>query len=548
MSKHLDSAPSSNAAGGLGPAMQNAFLPLKRSAERAPDKAAIHYYGTTTTYSELLGQCVALAGYLTSRCGIKPGDRVLLDMQNSPQFVIAYYAILRANAVVVPVNPMNREAELRRVVENSGARCAIAGIEVADFFSGMVGKDLDHVITARYADMLIDEIVEPLPPILKEERRDVPAGFIDMQVAIAADLVPDEISAGPDDIALLCYTSGSTGVPKACIHPHKNLTFIQGAAASWYRLDETLVMGVSMPMFHITGLQICIGTTIACGGAIVPLTRWDRNAIASLFARYKATFWSTAPPMINDVVNSDNFTDGAFESLKILTGGGAPMPVELARRLGEKYGVVYCEGYGLSETCSATHICPVDSPKLGSIGVPIYSTRALIVDPETLEELAGQEIGELLISGPQVMRGYWNSPEATAETLIERDGAIFLRTGDLGYKDPDGYFFIVDRLKRVINASGFKVWPAECERVLQAHPAVRECCVVSAPDSYRGETVRAVIVLHTGFETTTSDDIIAFARSQMSAYKVPRIVDFVESLPTLSSGKVDWRKVQTAAA
>jgi fatty-acyl-CoA synthase len=252
--------------------------------------------------------------------------------------------------------------------------------------------------------------------------------------------------------------------------------------------------------------------------------------------------------MVVDVLASKGFTDDSFSSLKVMTGGGASMPAAVVQRLRERWGLRFAEGYGLTETISATHLNPLDAPKPQCLGLPIYNTHALVADPETLTPCAQGGLGEILISGPQVMQGYWNRPKDTAEALVDLNGRRWLRTGDLGYVDADGYYFIVDRLKRMINSSGYKVWPAECEMLLYSHPAVAECAVISAPDPRRGEKVRAVVVLHPDQRGKVSEnDIIDFARTLMAAYKVPREVEFRDALPRSGSRKVDWRALQAEA-
>jgi len=526
----------------------NAIGNLIRSASRHPERPSMHYYGRTFSYAELLDSVTALAGFLQHRCGVKRGDRVLLDMQNSPQFVIAFHAILRADAVVVPANPMNLADELDYLASDSGARVAIIGDELIDRFAALMPVRLDHVIVARYADAVPEPCNDQLPEVMRRPPAEIAGkGFIDFRQALAASFEPSPTKAVSSDLAVMPYSSGTTGKPKACMHLHSAVIFTAAAQAKWYGVDETAVMTSFMPMFHVAGMQASMSAGIFAGAALVIMTRWDRDLIPALFARHQVTWWSAAPTMIVDVLASSGFSDEIFAHLKVLTGGGASMPAAVAQRLEERYGLRFCEGYGLTETISATHINPVDRPKPQCLGLPIFDTASLVVDPETLEELPVGEVGEILVAGPQVMAGYWQRPEATREAFVDIDGKRFLRTGDLGYVDLEGYFFIVDRLKRMISVSGFKVWPAECEMLLYRHPAVQECCVISAPDPYRGETVKALISLKPEFRDKVTDrDIGDFARTVMAAYKVPRIIEFVDRLPRSGSNKIDWRKLQDA--
>jgi fatty-acyl-CoA synthase len=275
------------------------------------------------------------------------------------------------------------------------------------------------------------------------------------------------------------------------------------------------------------------------------MARWDRDLVAPLFRRYGVTLWSAAPTMVVDALAAEGFDDAAFARLKIITGGGAAMPAAVAAELKRRWNLAYVEGYGLTETMSPSHLNPVDRPKPQCLGVPVQETDARIIDPATLLELPQGETGEIVVAGPQVMRGYWNRPEATAEAFVTLDGKRFLRTGDLARVDEDGYFHMVDRLKRMISVSGFKVWPSEVEAVLYRHSAIQECCIVSAPDAYRGETVKAFVVRRPGMELT-AEELIAWSREAMAAYKVPRLVDFVAALPRTASNKLDWRSLQDA--
>lgn len=519
---------------------------LIRSAEAWPESPALHYYGATYSYGWLLHRVERLAGWLAAK-GLKPGERVLLDLQNSPQFVIGFYAILRAGGVVVPVNPMNTAPEIDYLAEDSGARLAILGEELLDRFTPGLGARFDHLIRVRYAD-LAPEGAAGLPEVMRLPSPPAVQGATDLEEATAEDHPAPPLTTGGRDLAVLPYTSGTTGRPKACMHGHEGALFVAKAQALWYEIDRHSVMTSFMPMFHVAGMMASMATAIYGGASLIVLTRWDAEAIPSLFRALRPTWWSAAPTMVVDVMGAKGFSDDCFDSLKVVTGGGASMPSALAKRLEDQWGLRFCEGYGLTETISATHINALAAPKRQCLGLPIYSTHSLIVDPETLAPLPQGEMGEVLISGPQVMQGYWNRPEASAETLVQAHGRIWLRSGDLGYVDADGCYFIVDRLKRMINASGYKVWPAEVEMMLYAHPAVAECAVISAPDPRRGEQVRAVVVLaEPDRGKVTANEIIAFARTQMAAYKVPRQVEFRQALPRSGTRKIDWRALQAEA-
>ncbi|MBE9606342.1 AMP-binding protein [Acetobacteraceae bacterium H6797] len=520
---------------------------LRLSATRRPHHPAFVFYGQELSFAEFLRRVESLAAFLQHHCGVRRGDRVLLDMQNSPHFATAYHAITRAGAVVVPVNPMNMEGEIAYLCADSGARVAFVGAELLPRFAGVMPEPLAHVIVASYADEIPADTTFRLPPVMAESvlPAPLPAGAIAWSRALAETRapLPDEVTQ--DDLCVMPYTSGTTGKPKACAHTHGTTLFTAIAQAEWYGYDDDTVITGFMPMFHVAGMQVSLNGGIVSGATVVIMARWDRDLISPLFMRYGVTLWSAAPTMVVDVLNSPNFDERAFDKLKILTGGGSTMPSAVAAQLERRWGLKFVEGYGLSETIAATHLNPPDRPKPQCMGIVIQDTVSRVIDPETLEEVPTGEVGEIIIAGPQIMRGYWNRPETDAETFIHRDGLRFLRTGDLGYVDEEGYFFIKDRLKRMISVSGYKVWPAECEATLYHHPAIRECCVIAAPDGYRGETVKAFVVVKPG-ETLDAEGLIAWARTVMAAYKVPRLVEFVDALPRSGSNKIDWRSLQLA--
>lgn len=521
---------------------------LSRAAQDRPDHLGAVFYDGVLSYAELLRQVDALAGYLQNSCGVRRGDRVLVALQNSPQYVIAYHAVMRADAIVVPINPMNKIAEVSYMATDSGARVAIVGSDLIDVFAPLLTRDLDAVIVARYRDYVPDRAPYALPACVTQDVASLEgAGWHDWMKVIAAGERPAPMLAGPGDLCLFPYTSGTTGKPKACMHTHRSVLFTAVLQARWYGMGKDDVMTAFMPLFHVAGMQGSMNSAIVAGAALVLTARWDKEIIPPLFARYGVTFWNAAPTMIVDVLSSRNFRDDCFARLKVITGGGAAMPVAVAERLKSRFGLEFVEGYGMTETMSPTHINPMAAPKRQCLGIAVHETDARVIDPDTCAELGIGETGEIVVCGPQVLRGYWNRPEADATTFMTIDGRRFLRTGDLGYRDGDGYFFAVDRLKRMINVSGFKVWPAEVEATMYGHPAIKECCVISAPDGYRGETVKAVVALHdSAIGSVVSEDIVAWGRQQMASYKAPRAIEFVESLPRSESNKINWRLLQDA--
>jgi fatty-acyl-CoA synthase len=299
------------------------------------------------------------------------------------------------------------------------------------------------------------------------------------------------------------------------------------------------------PMFHLLGMQNCMNSPLYLGATVVLMPRWDRELAARLIARHRVSHWTCIPTMIIDLFASPNVAQFDFSSLRYLSGGGAAMPQAVAERLKRELGITFAEGYGLTETAAPTHSNLPERAKLQCLGIPIFGVDSRVVDPDTLQPMPVGEVGEIVSEGPMIFKGYWGHPEATRAAFIEIDGKSFFRTGDLGRMDEEGYFFITDRLKRMINASGFKVWPAEVEALLYRNPAVQEACIIAAKDAYRGETVKAVVVLRAEAKgKTTADDIIAWSREHMAAYKVPKRVQFVDALPKSGSGKVMWRLLQ----
>src|SRR5690606_18698587 len=339
---------------------------------RQPSRIAIDYYGRRLSYRELKEQVDALAGYLQQRCGVARGDRVLLDLQNSPQFVIAYYAVLRADAVVVPVNPMHLTEELRHYVEDAGVRVAIVGEDVLE--QAMPLK-LGSTVVASYQDYLPEKTDLPVPEMLRRPRRS-----ISWNDALGARLVPGPHRAAPGDLAVMPYTSGTTGKPKGCMHTHESVQATTVGYLEWRGSPEGAVVLCALPMFHVTGMQAGMNSAIYYGATIVVLARWDRECAALQIERTKATHWSAITTMMVDFLSGPHLGERDLSSLRVLGGGGAAMPEALARRLEEVFGRPFVEGYGLSETMAPTHINPPHRPKRQCAGIPIFNTDARVID------------------------------------------------------------------------------------------------------------------------------------------------------------------------
>ena len=484
---------------------------------------------------------------------MQAGDRVLLYLQNSPQWVIGYYAILRANAVVVPVNPMNMSEELAHYVADSGARVAITAQDLLAQLTphhsahGAAGADaLDHVVVATYSDYLHATTNLRLPDFVTAPRQRVGgAGLHAWAEALAANHAPGPHTAGPDDLCVMPYTSGTTGHPKGCMHTHRSAQCTAIGGMQWFARNQDSVALSVLPFFHVTGMAGGMNGPLFLGGTIVVMSRWDREVAAELMQRHGITGWQAISTMVVDFLANPRIGEYDLSRLVGIRGGGAAMPAAVAQKLKDLLGLDYVEGYGMSETMAATHINPPQRPKAQCLGIPVFDVDARIIDPATLQELPPGETGEIVVHAPQIMQGYWRNEAATAEAFLTIDGRRFLRTGDLARIDEDGYFFMMDRLKRMINASGYKVWPAEVEALMYHHPAILEVCVIGAQDPRRGETVKAVVVLKPEHRGQVGEaDIVQWAHDHMAAYKSPRIVEFTEALPKSGTGKIMWRQLQ----
>jgi long-chain acyl-CoA synthetase len=523
------------------------FRNLEVSAQRYPAKTAIQFHGRAQTYAELLHEVEQMAGYLQQVCAVARGDRVIVFSQNCPQFIAAYFAILRADAVFVPVNAMLLRDELKHIVRDSGAVAAFVASELLERVAPLVGKtSLRHIVVHAYGDALGDDDAGlPAPDWVRARSADLPgtAAAEPWHTALARDHRPAPHLAGPDDLCMLPYTSGTTGAPKACVHTHRTVMTSCAGSSLWRRTNPSSVYLAVAPLFHLLGLQNNVNSAIFWGGTIVLMPRWDREAAAILIERHRVSFWAALPAMLVDFFAQPGIEQRDLGSLSMVTGGGAATPQHVNDLLKSRYGLDYIEGYGLTE--SANFLCanPVHRPKKGCLGVPTFGVDLRLVDPETLAPVPAGEVGEIVVHAAQIMLGYWNHPQANRDSFIVIEGKRFFRTGDLASQDEEGYIFMRDRLKRMINASGFKVWPAEVEAMLDAHPAIHEACVIAVPDERRGETVKAVVSLKAG-ATDTSDDILAWCKEHMATYKAPRIVQIVNALPKSPTGKIAWRELQ----
>lgn len=522
------------------------FANLEVAALRYPDHTAIGFFGRNVSYNELLDSARRFAGWLQEQ-GVAAGDRVMVFMQNTPQWLMAYYGILRADAVLVPANPMNKADELGALLDDSGAVVVICSAELATVaVQAAQGRPVRRVVAASYNEYLPATPVFDLPAWITTPV-DLPDGVESWARTLAADKAPTPMHATPGTLCSLNYTSGSTGGAKGCMHTHRTLMHTTVGLVTWHNhAPGTVFLGVA-PMYQVAGFTVLANCAVYSGGTVVPLPRWDRRIAMSLIQHYRVHFAGIAPTAIIDMLSDENIDHYDLSSLKRVSFGGASMPDSVWKQVNERLGLSFIEAYGMTETAATTHINPIDKPKRQCLGIPFFDTRSIVVHPDTLQPCATGETGEILIAGPQLFLGYWNRPEDTAAAFINVDGVRYFRSGDIGRVDEDGYFFMTDRAKRMINASGFKVWPAEVESLLYGHPAIKEACVIGVQDPYRGESVKAIVVLKDKYRGQLTDtELIAWSRERMAAYKYPRVVEFVDQLPKSPVGKILWRELQDA--
>ncbi|MFB4474870.1 long-chain-fatty-acid--CoA ligase [Oceanobacillus caeni] len=516
---------------------------LEMSTRKYPDKIAFHYYGAAYSYMELFKEVESLAGYMEKELGIKEKENILLFMQNSPQFIISFFAILRLRAVVVPINPMSLTKDLEFYVKDCEINYAIVGQELYEKVLPLRKENLlRNIIVANYSDYSEEDhaFIQGGAKSVNGEVEDIL-----WKEALNKELKASTYKGESEDIAIIPYTSGTTGLPKGCVHTNRTVQANTVGAYHWMNLTADTITLTTLPLFHVTGLIHSTLTPIYAGSSLVIMTRWDREYAAKTIEKYKCTHWINISTMLIDFLSNPNLKNYNISSLEAIGGGGAPLPEAVGEDLYERTGLRFIEGYGLTETISHTHFNPPDRPKLQCLGIPSFDVDARIIDTTTGKELGVNEEGELIVNGPQVFIGYYQRDEENEKAHIEIDGKRFFRTGDIVRMDEEGYFFIVDRLKRMINASGFKVWPTEVESILYKHPAIQQACVVRVPDKKRGETVKAFIILNDHYKGKVKEqDIMEWSKGQMAAYKYPRIIEFRDSFPTTSSGKILWRVLQ----
>ncbi|MCK8675425.1 long-chain fatty acid--CoA ligase [Rhodococcus sp. HM1] len=522
----------------------NALEMFAATVKRNPDGDIIRYFDGRITAQELDALSDAFAAGIID-AGFRPGERVVIYAQNIPQFVIAQLGAWKAGGITVSANPMYRERELEEILRDSGATVLVTLQSLyKDVAAHVVGStDVRTVITTSELEFQSANS----GTLTAVERIECP-GTTDMTELLAAfrgrTVPPVEIS--PDTVAFLTYTSGTTGPPKGAMTTHRNVTFNAQTYRDWIGIGaDDVILGVA-PLFHVTGLVGHIALSLLTGAPLVLMCRMDPVDTVDTIERQRATFTVGSITVFTALMNAQNACKEALASLTKICSGGAPIPPSILADFEEKFGHYIHNIYGLTETTSPSHCvpfgkrAPVDElTGATAVGVPVYDTVARIVD-DNGDDLPPGEVGELVTAGPQVMAGYWNKPEATANAI----SAGVLHTGDVGYMDSAGWFYIIDRKKDQINASGFKVWPREVEDVLYEHEAVREAAVVGVSDSYRGETVKAFVSLQPG-STVTPEELIAFTKKRLATYKCPRIIEIMSDLPKTATGKLLRRELRT---
>jgi long-chain acyl-CoA synthetase len=517
---------------------------LRRAAAATPDRTALAYFDGRLDYREVDVLSDSVAGHLAAR-GIGRGDRVAVLLQNSPHFVLALLGAWKAGAIVVPVNPMYKSGEVRHVLQDAEVSALVCADRAWESYLRETAAEspVRVVLTACELDLQTRDDAR----VLTFERLPVPADADDLlTVARAGHQAPGDRDAAPSDIALISYTSGTSGAPKGATNTHGNLMHNAERQRTGLGLPGTPVYFAMAPLFHITGMVAQLAGCLNSAGTLVLAYRFEAGVVLDAFLEHRPVYTVGPSTAFMALAAHPAVTRDHFSSFRMISSGGAPLPPALVEKFRAGFGPYIHNGYGLTE-CSAPCAsvppgkeAPVD-PVSGTlaVGVPGPDTVVRIVDDLGREVPFGEQ-GEILVRGPQVVPGYWRRPEATAETFPDGE----LRTGDIGFMDADGWLYVVDRKKDMINASGFKVWPREVEDVLYTHPAVREAAVVGIPDGYRGETVKAYISLRPGSEADP-DGLAAYCKERLAAYKYPRQVEILPELPKTASGKILRRELRS---
>ena len=498
----------------------NLAVMLRESARRAPAKTAVILGDVRLSYAQLDELSDRLAASLTAG-GLAPGDRVGLQLPNIPQFVIAYFGILKAGGVVVPMNPLLKAPEIAFQLENSGARALIT-------YGSFLGEAAKAAEAAAVTELYV---------VAGETGS--PAAGRPFEALLAGEAPGPQLAArGPADPAVIIYTSGTTGTPKGAELSHIGLYMNADIPGRLFEFAEQDVAIVALPLFHVFALSSVMNTCVLLGGTMTLVPRFDPGAVLQLMQRDRVTVFMGVPTMfiaLLQAIDAPGAGEYDLAALRVAVSGGAPIPAEVIDAFESRFGVAILEGYGLSESSStATFNISVTERKVYSVGKPIWGTAVQIWDEQSRPLPPGAEhVGEVVLRGMNIMIGYHDNPEATATAFA---GGWF-HTGDLGYIDEDGFLFIVDRIKDLIIRGGYNVYPREIEEVLYGHPAVAEAAVIGVPDPMMGEEVRAIVAVKPG-QSVTEAELIEFVKERAAAYKYPRAIEFRDTLPKGATGKI----------
>jgi long-chain acyl-CoA synthetase len=512
---------------------------LAIAAVEMPDRPATQFLGAQLTFDDLKRRADALANALM-RGGIGKGDRVGIMLPNCPQYIVAAFAILKLGAIVVNINPSYTAREVLVVSKDSGARALVTLDALAPLVQSVAAQTaLDMLIVTSLAEYS----VAAAPPPQVE-------GAIALADLLARGAKSEPIpptAIDPDDLAVLQYTGGTTGTPKGAMLTHQNIFANVIQTEAWlnpayvYSRSERYL--VVIPYFHIYAFSVCMMTGIRIGALQIIHPKYEPEPVLASIRDFRPTYFPAVPTLFVSLLNHPKVGDYGLEYVRTFNTGGAPCPVEVIEAWERRIGRPLYEGYGLSETSPVTHSTPqLAKRKPGTVGLPFPDTDVKIVDVETgTRELPVGEVGELCVAGPQVMKGYWNKPEESAQVLRRgTDGRVWFHTGDIAVMDEDGYTSIVQRKKDMIIVDGYNVYPSEVESVLYLHPAVKLAAVIGVPDPYHGEVVKACIALKPE-ASVTPEALIAYCRESLTEYKVPRLVDIRETLPMSAVGKILYR-------
>ncbi|MFJ9350138.1 class I adenylate-forming enzyme family protein [Streptomyces sp. NPDC101237] len=517
---------------------------LRTAAAEAPDRPFLAYFDARLSFGEVDELSDSVAAHLAGG-GLERGDRVAVILQNSPHFVLAVLGAWKAGATVVPVNPMYKSGEVSHVLRDGEVAALVCSQRAWESYlrDTAAGSSVRIVLTASELDFQTRDDAR----VLSFERLPQAADAEDLvAVARRGGKAPEGRDPLPSDIALISYTSGTSGTPKGATNLHGNIMYNAERQRTGLALPDAPVYYALAPLFHITGMVCQLGACLTSAGTLVLTYRFEPGLVLEAFTEHRPQYTVGPSTAFMALAAHPDVTPEHFASFVNISSGGAPLPPALVEKFRAGYGPYIRNGYGLTECtapCAAVPPsleAPVD-PVSGTlaVGVPGPDTIVRIVDDEGAELPFGEQ-GEIVVRGPQVVPGYWRRPEATAETFPDGE----LRTGDIGFMDPQGWLYVVDRKKDMINASGFKVWPREVEDVLYTHPAVREAAVVGVPDGYRGETVKAYISLRPG-AATDPDDLALYCKERLAAYKYPRLVEILPDLPKTASGKILRRELRS---